>query len=264
MKKKKKGRPIGPIEPALVSFNETLTKLGAPVAGVASGIHGDPRQNFHAYVSREPVELEGREFGNWSHLEALYTNAMMADLAIEELCLAVVERGADPNANRRAYESALNLKIASMLLHGAVVLHLRPEATLALCGMTHVRGALESTSRAALLALGTKDEVHRWETDRLPVAEGLELLAQLVTKAEHDLGEPGRLYGWLCDFTHMSKAGVAHFADTSGRAQANTYAALAYVSWAAALVAEVVSGVPNLATYPRAMPPALPWNSVEA
>ena len=158
-------------------------------------------------------------------------------------------------------DAGVNLITAFHMLQSALLLHMRPEAWNDNCAPIFARTAMECTGRAALIAHGRTDEPHRW--DKGPTFSAAQCVAALelapVVLPAH-VPRPKRVYAWLCNFTHMNSEGVARYTSPPVDAHEGTYAALAYVSWLTALVAEGVSGHSPLARWPGTMPAKLPWD----
>ena len=261
-RRKKKARKTGPVEPALVPLKRSVDALpGPPVVGVTMRYEGVFEENLASYIARQPADLASRPIGTWAHLQQAYRHAVVADHAITGLAKAIVDRGGNPAADVRANNAGVNVLVASHLLNSATILHVRPDATTHTHGLILVRSALESTGRAALIATGTKDEVHRWQTGTSITAnECITALGPVLSRREPGAADVMKVYAWLCNFTHMNVHGVEHLQDTDPSRRDDNYCGHAYAAWAAAVVAEIITGIANLAVYPSPLVNPLPWD----
>lgn len=69
--------------------------------------------------------------------------------------------------------------------------------------------------------------------------------------------DPVSVYGWLSEHVHFTKVCI----DDGAPAHEEAYAALAYVAWSAAVVAEAHVGIGGLAVWPVEWPEQLPWET---
>lgn len=250
----------GPIAPPLEPLAQTLGRaVGKPVSGFNVGLAGDPVANFRLFAETKVVDLTARPLGDWDHLTALYSNVLAAD--VHEVARAIDAAGGNAAANDRANAAGVNLMMASNVMHSAITLHLHPVRWNDRAVLILARVALEATGRAALIANGVSDEVHRCVNGPQPTAKAcIDALAAELNKKSSAHAEAAKVYSWLCNFGHMNHTGAAHFANDPHGGNEDAYAGLAYVAWCMGVVAELVVGVPSGVTYPSAMPAKLPWD----
>jgi hypothetical protein len=224
---------------------------------------GTFEENFAGYVARKPADLNARPIGTWSHLQDVHRNTVLASDAVIRLAKVIAERGGTPGLDHRANNAGVNLLTACHLLHSASVLHARPDRTTHAHGLILVRSALETTGRAALIATGDGDEVFRWKAPRarISASECICALSPTLSLRQPGAPEASKVYAWLCNFTHMNVRGFMHLQDTDPSRRDDNYCGHAYAAWAVAVVAEVITGIPDLAIYPSAwVDPPLPWD----
>ena len=256
----KKAAPPGPAAPPLEPLARTLARVvGKSVLGFNVGLAGDPVANFRLFAETKIVDLGPRPLGNWSHLTALYSNVLAAD--VQEVARAIDAAGGNAEANERANAAGVNLMMASNVMHSAITLHLHPVRWNDRAALILARVALEAAGRAALIGNGSADEVHRCVNGPQPTARAcIDALATQLNKVSSTHADVGKVYGWLCNFGHMNHTGAAHFANDPHGVNEDAYAGLAYVAWCMGVVAELVVGVPSGVTYPAVLPAKLPWD----
>lgn len=260
MARRKNKPPIVP-DPPLESLRSTLDRAGKTIRGVRAGSNGDPESNLHKFVGKGMADLTARSVGNWKDLSDAYLNGFMASKFLVDVSHALEAVAAQPHP--RAQGAGVNIMAASYTLLSALVLHLRVEPWNDRAAMALARTALESTGRAALIATGTANEATRWENEvQFTAKECVVALDKVVAKRREGARPASAVYEWLCNFAHMNTSGLRHFFDGPATKHEDTYAALAYVSWATAVVAELVFGDVEFAQWPR-FPETVPWDRTE-
>jgi hypothetical protein len=259
-KKHKQPRPVGPVAPALVPYARTLERaVGKPILGIKHSMTGDPGANFRAFVERKPADLSARSLGDWNDLQAAYMNVSAVD--VKDIVNQIEAAGGDPLESPRTNAAAVNLFTASNLMHSAITLHLHPIRWNDRAACALLRVAFECAGRAALIANGTADEVHRWESaEEFRASDCVAALDKVIKKANPSCSDAKRVYSWLCNFGHMNYHGSLHFYLAQEGGNEDAFVALAIVAWAVAEVATFVIGTDLGATYPTKLPAKLPWD----
>jgi hypothetical protein len=220
-------------------------------------MHGDPQSNFEAFANRSPIDLKAHRVGNASHLAEVYTQALFPEHLIVGMVTKIDSLGLQPNS--RANDAGANLIAASGIIDAAVVLYMRTERVCTISSISLARTALETVGRAALITSAPVRVLERWETgERIPAADCIRALAPLVPTQPANPCGPGIVYAWLCKYAHFNRATVERYI-AAEPVQEPAYAAIAYASWALAVVTEHVTGVPGLARWPSAWPSPFPW-----
>jgi hypothetical protein len=250
-------RPLGPTTPTLVSLADTVDQLGRPVLGNVAESRGDPEANLREFVGTKLANIGSRSIGTWEHLIATQLNVLIADSFIRDIAKTIDELGGHPSP--RAEAAGVNVITGSNMVHASLILHLRPEPFNDRASLSLARTALECAGRAAAIAVGTKDEVNRWEHGpQFRTDECNGALALLTRAANASASLPENVYSWLCNFTHMNWHGVNHIFTGATSRHEDTYAAMAYVGWALAVVSERIVGFPAGVQWP-VLPHQLPW-----
>lgn len=256
-KSKGKGASVVP-DPPMKPLRETLDRAGKTIEELRAGMLGDPAANFTRFVERPIPNLAERRFGSWDDIALAYVNSFMAHKFTVDVAHAV--EGVGAKASPRAEVAGVNVIAGCETVQSALLLHLRPEPWNDRMAMALARTALECSGRGAALALGKRDEFSRWTADkRVEPWEGYRALDPIVKARRPSASEASVVYGWLCNFTHVTQKGLQHFYEGRTNRHEDTYCALAYVGWTLAVVAEHVIGNVTIAQWPR-LPDELPWS----
>jgi len=264
--KKKTNR--GPVAPPIVTLAATHRSLpgAAPINGLRRWKTNPPAEGFRIFLERPIVDPDGQPYGRWEDLAEAYANAVEADAVPKGLAKLIQDLdGGRFNVSQRANDAAGNLIAASYAIDSALLLHLRSEMWCQLFALTIIRSALECTGTAALLAIGTADEPHRWEHGPSFTSSELMAALQQIVDRERASGESAAaVYRWLCQFTHVRHDAIRDYLygatperDTAFRVA--VAAAIGFVSWAMACVTVVVSGIPSNPPWPQNFPADVPW-----
>jgi len=255
--------PDWPVTPAMVPLSKTLAYGGFVPESLVVGMRGDADENFQKFAVENVADLKARKVGNATDLAAAYLNAFKAEHLVRK-CSEKIEAEQLP-ADLRANYASVNIAVGVGMLHSAILVHMRrnwhQHAGLILC-----RSALELVVRAGLLAITADDEPSRWSEGptlgsreerrlaELGAARCCDTILPLVQTAEPTASSPRQVYEWLCGYTHLDAPAIKH-----PLASEAVYAAIAYVGWLAAVVAETVIGREDIAEWPSAWPTPLPW-----
>jgi hypothetical protein len=88
------------------------------------------------------------------------------------------------------------------------------------------------------------------------------LFAALRTKRP-GISDPDLVSKWMSQYVHFQRAALLSNHTAAGDrhlCHADGYAAVAYVGWACAAIAEVALGYDDIATWPERWPDVLPWD----
>ena len=253
----KKSASVVP-DPPMEALRATLDRAGKTIEGLRAGMEGDPAENFRRFVDRSMPNLAERRFGGWNDIALAYVNSFMAHKFTVDVARALEGVAAKPSP--RAELAGVSVIAGCETLQSALLLHLRPEPWNDRMSMALARTALECSGRGAVFALGKGDEFSRWMADkRVEPWEGYRALDPLVKARRDSASEASVVYGWLCNFTHVTQKGLEHFFEGRTTRHEDTYCALAYVAWTLAVVAEHVIGNVTVAQWPN-LPDKLPWD----
>lgn len=220
------------------------------------------KESFLEFAKRLPSgELEKRSVGNYDDVQVVYQNAWWGEWLVQTMAREIYNRQLSIPVRDNA--AGVCLIAASQTFDSAIILYLRPEPWTDLSACMLIRSALEATGCAAFIARGTSDEVERFDKHvprRIEPRESVSSLQPLLERARP--GAPlayGQVYNWLCERAHLRSDAIEPYMQYPEAPRSEeTYAAMAFVGWAIAVVTEHVTGRPALANWPH-MPPKLPW-----
>ena len=244
----------------------TLTKVQRGLTQKKVGHKGNPVENFAEFVHVGPLDLDAQTIGNGRDLADVYVNAFAAGGLIRRMAEEMGKHGLTINPRDRANAAGLNILAAAQMVSSALLTHLRASSWYVNGTLVLLRTAINLAVRGGAIAIGTADEATRFfDGPNLPtprerkaaefdISKCCEVLAPHVTSREPHASPPLAVYKWLCAFTHLD-------AKVLGKppTHEDAYAAIAYVSWLCAAFAEIVTGVPDLAVWPKRWPASLPW-----
>jgi hypothetical protein len=229
------------------------------LTGDAAGI--DAEQALDRFRQPPPLDWSSRGLGGAAKLYRANENAVLAQRAIQGL--ATMLKAEQLSINLRANNAGANVFAAVGMVQGALLLHLHSIGWHDNNALILLRTALDLVARAAFIADRRASEATQWERGaNVRAVDSYPHLGSLLTRREPGVSDPHDVYEWLCSFSHFdSKALLLNHTSSAQRLKPDdVYAALAYVAWACAVLAEVITGVPDLAVWPDPWPVKLPWS----
>jgi hypothetical protein len=161
------------------------------------------------------------------------------------------------------------------MVNSALLIHLHSVGWYDNAALVLLRTALELAARGGFIALGVGNEATRWtEGPKLGTEEEQDAaealfsaanccakIAPMLKHREVTSADPYAVYQWLCRFTHFDYKAfeMNHDASDDHISHEHAYAALAYVAWVCAVIAEVVVGDSTIARWPAVWPAKLQW-----
>lgn len=253
-------------DPPLLPLVELARQRGLTVAmdSSAIGLVGDSAAELKNYQAEFWGDLDGRAVGNAADLLDVWRHVVVAKNRIWLLKDALERRL--PHRENVCAELA---RAACQLAEAALLMHTSRHDWYVYPGLGGCRTALECAAKAFFVATGTSDEAQRWlrwyrqpKSKRrqleIKMAECLEVFVPFVEErtpvASRAHFSVQRVYDWLCDYVHFD-ARAARRPPT----HEDEYAALAFVAWCSAIVAEHIMGCDEFARFPNRMPTDLPW-----
>ncbi len=242
------------------------------VARPAMGLDDDAAEDeLRHFATGDLAEWMSQSPGAAKRLLAAYQNAWLADATIVAFARESEERNVE--VPLRAQNAGICVISGSACVRSALLLALQTEPWYGLAALSLLRSGLDVAALGGYIALGSRCEATLWEgRDQLTnsqqhtfrkVFSAPNCCARIwpALVARHaGAPHPYDVYGWLCNFTHVNFNAVErNFKDACDPlTHATVYPALAYVAWACAVVAEIVTGR-AVAVWPD-LPAALPWS----
>jgi hypothetical protein len=219
--------------------------MGSPLQAYKAEWRMKPEESFQQFRDRDWDTLEAREVGGAGALAAAYMNAAK----VEDLLRKISARVAGSTmsiSDDLNHGSALALGAAQMV-NSSLLTHLRVTPWYEHATLLMLRTALEMAGASALFAIGPAGQRKAWIEGHhvSPTKTTLPALRDLLRDARADAPDPGKVYTWLSEHVHFTKVCI----DDGAPAHEEAYAALAYVAWCAAIVAEVHVGIGGIATH---------------
>jgi hypothetical protein len=239
------------------TFQDVLRRMGTPIQGVNAGWRGAPEDAFRQFREENWDGLMARGVGGSAALAAAYLNAaqlhdMLPNVA-EQLLRNNPSVALSDDLN---HGSALALAAAQMV-NASLLAHLRKANWYEHATLLMLRSALEMAGSAAVFAVGPLHARQSWLAGhRLSGELAMPCLTNLIRATRAEVPDAGAVYAWLSKHVHFTRACIADGAP----AHEDAYAALAYVAWCTAIVAEAHLGVGGIAIWPKEWPERLPWD----
>lgn len=240
------------IDPPLVTLDASLRATGDWVQETLLHIPRDVDGAFRAFVLAEEQWHKPSDRGDAIAFATAYSNSTTAHDTVANLAKRIIERGG--KFSGRAEAAGRCVHASAFMVQCSVLTHLRAYGHFEYGTCVLLRTGVELAGRALFIALGTGDELTRFNTERFKASEYWPVASLVVSKREPRAWDPKEVYAWLCLFTHVDKAAM-----DKEPTREEAYAAIAYIAWFAAVAAEVVSGVPDLAVWPSVWPEKVPW-----
>jgi hypothetical protein len=97
---------------------------------------------------------------------------------------------------------------------------------------------------------------------RVRATDSLPALRNALRTKRPDVSDPESVFTWLSGHVHLTKDAVManHSSAERRLGHPDAYAALAYVCWACAVMAEIGLGYDDIAEWPKRWPHPLPWD----
>ncbi len=249
-KRRRKNAPAGTPDPALQTFNESLSLSDEHIEQVILRYEGDPSQNLAKFRDEGWADMSTRAVGHAAELALAYANVDWAALNVSDLAKRLEPRG---HLNMRAAAAGRNVIAAAVIARSALLTHLREDERFEYATCALLRTSIELAGRAVFIARGSRDEASCFNRGAtLHAADALIVFDREVATREPSADPPSRVYKWLCGFTHVDVTVMNKGADHE-----HAYSAMAYVAWANAVAAEVIVGF-RQALLPK-IPPTRPW-----
>jgi hypothetical protein len=263
-----------PDDPPLETFIEILARTGEPVTSVKPRpLPSDPEACLRDRPTGLGTDWSRRSLGTPARVLAVHWNLEFVADTLEQLGNVIESRKAQ---NRRANDGGVNIVAAVNMTETALLTHLRWHSWHENATLIMLRTALELAVRGGFIALGKKNEAARWtygpdHKDRrireAAVAlfknmfDMCKVVAPRLTEREPTCPEPYAVYKWLCGFSHLDNTAIAMHLGGALRPFTHdmAFAVYAYVGRLCAALAEVVTGCPDLAVWPKDWPDPWPW-----
>lgn len=209
-------------------------------------------------------DLQSRSIGNKAALGEVWRHIVETKDHAFRIQSAVSSRTG--KMSKRQNYASINIQAAAQVLEVATLLHTAKDTWFATSAISQCRIALELAAKAVFIAVGADDEPGRWRSahmlrdkrkrrvTQIGMKEALGALEPLLTKKEPQADATGRVYEWFCAYVHFDARTMLQ-APQHERA----FAAVAYVAWVIAAAGEIITGVPNLARWPKRLPVPRPW-----
>lgn len=252
-----------PNDDALVTIQSLLV---GKLTSFKFGSEGDPQENFRKFATTNITDLDQFETGNASHLMEVNVQVNAVTELIESMGAELGKQAPLPNVPPRTLVAVTLIQAAAQMVNSALVMHMRASKWYTKSTLILLRSAIEQVAVCGFIALGSGCEATRWleghkledekarKNAKILAAECFHRVRPFISNRYPQAGDPYNVYRWLCNYTHLNSAALA--SDTTHE---DAYAAMAYVAWFCAALAEHVLGVPGVARWPQVWPAKLPW-----
>ncbi len=248
--KKKTQTPPDPLHEPL---EVVAARFGRPVEGFNEGTSSEPRENLVTWATTIPDPgLLDRDRGGAVDLWRAIRNAGRARDLTRQLLDIVQDIGFK---NSRTQNGGWLVVASAQMAEAAVRLHVSSSPFTRLGVMSLARMSLEAAASSAHILVGTKDESTSWEdSPRATTAKTrCASLSSILRLRTSDAPDAYTVYDHVCEHTHMRYGALQSVPNDE-----ETYVVLAFVCWAAAVVAERATGI-DMAVWPEGLPSPLPW-----
>lgn len=246
------------IAPAMgETFQDLLRRMETPIQGMNAGWRLAPEDAFRQFREQNWDGLAERQVGGSAALATAYLNAAQLQDVLPNIAERLVRN--DPNvvlSDDLNHGAALALAAAQMV-NASLLTHLRKATWYEHATLLMLRSALEMAGAAAVLAVGPPDARQSWMAGhRISGKVAMPCLTNLIRITRAEVPDAWDVYSWLSKHVHYTRACIQDGAPAHDHA----YAALAYVAWCTAVVAEAHLGVGGIAVWPNEWPEQLPWD----
>lgn len=247
-------RPPRLADPALVTTQAALRRINRHILSFNFTAGPDPTASFQELCRLGLADLDAYPIGNGQHLSDAHMNADKAShytrTALEHFQEHIGEDG-----NIRTQNAGWLIVMAGQFVDAAVLPYMKDKRFYNVPTLVLLRSALECAARGGFIALGRRDEASVYQRGTNATAQScFDRVRAAVLRRRPSATTPDVVYGWLSDATHLN---VNMFLHPPSREDA--YAAIAYVAWFTAAMAELVTGE-RLAEWPSVWPSHLPWD----
>jgi hypothetical protein len=249
------------IEPAVAdTLKKHMDRIGHRREGYKAGTTMPPEESLKLFRESNWDDFTARS-GGAAALVTAYGNAFEAAAVLRDTAGYLAQH--DPTlathlTDEANYGAALAAGAAQMV-NAALLTHLRSSVWYERATLLMLRSALEMVSGAAELVLATPGSNNAWLAGNRFNAAGSSLPALNRVLRLYEVAAPDAsdVYSWLSQHTHFTK--TCFDGDPT---HDDAYAALAYVSWASAVVAGAIAGWEPIARWPTSWPARLPWSAI--
>jgi hypothetical protein len=224
---------------------------------IEKGVPPDPDAHLRHFCHAGWDDLSSRVVGGASDISAVYKNAAYAMRHVREAALAQMREGFRISAE--IDHAMLLTTLASGAVTGSLLLHLREAQWFENGAATLLRTALEALASAAALIAGGERHKSQWldQRGRIDPGKALPFLFEVIRTKRSEVSDPAAVYSWLSRSVHWDLPGIQR--EGGAPSHEDVYCALAYISWACLVVAEVATGYDGLAEWPERWGDPLPW-----
>ncbi|MGH7297374.1 MAG: hypothetical protein ACRELB_20730 [Polyangiaceae bacterium] len=217
----------------------------------------DPAAHLREFCHSGWEDLGSRAVGGAQDVSDVYQNAAYAMHHVREASLAQVGEGF--RVAEEVDHALLLINLAAGTVTASLLLHLREARWLENGAASLLRTALEAlVSAAALIAGGEHHKTHWFvRRGRIDPSGALPILFELLSTRRADVSDPAVVYSWLSRSVHWELPAIQR--EGGAPAHEDVYCALAYISWACLVLAEVATGYEGLVAWPKNWSEPLPW-----
>jgi hypothetical protein len=243
------------------TLKKHMDRIGHRREGYKTGTTMPPEQSLKLFRENNWDDFSART-GGAGALVTAYGNAFEAAGVLRDTLAHLEQHDATLTtllSDEANYGAAL-AAAAGQMVNAALLTHLRSSVWYEHATLLMLRSALEMISGAAELVLAGPGSKHAWleAGDRFNAAgKTLPTLNRILLLFEGSAPDAVAVYSWLSEHTHFTKKCF-----DGPPSHEDAYAALAYVSWAAAVVAGALAGWEPIARWPQSWPARLPWASM--
>lgn len=249
------------VEALTVTLRHYIEGHGHRMKEIRRGHLMSSAESLEQFRSGDWDDLSQRPVGNADDIAPTTANTTSALELLRQTAVYLEKLGTTELPDPLNYGAAMILA-AAQTVGSALLLHLRKAMWNEHAALAVSRTALEALVTGSALLSDADGCVARWlQGDRVNATKYMPLLGAALKTKRADTPDPAVVYEWLSRHTHFTRDALmrSHVSSTQPLDHTASYAALSYIGWATAAMAEIVSGYDQVAEWPARWPSPLPW-----